>query len=264
MTYLIKYNSEIKTSSACAGAVLPQGGGCARSDPHFRLQRKFLRGSCGGREGGVSSPVDLRAGLWPCKVWYPQSRPWQKYRSVQILPRLWRTFTYRGAWGVPDLCVRPLDACFWGSRREPNNSSKNLLQESEMGQLCHLSPINHLLRPWQFWVWKHLQSQWETQRNLVQTPTFPSGLRTTRWSPVSATLEALPTGTVLTRKSGQHWKLGSLRTRDDQGILCEGTLFTSGRCWAGRGGAIFEPGQGEGDPFLRMGMKAISQLKTRL
>lgn len=37
------------------------------------------------------------------------------------------------------------------------------------------------------------------------------------------TSEALPVGTVLTVKSGQDGKLGSLWTRDDQGILYKGT-----------------------------------------
>ncbi|XP_049756334.1 inactive serine/threonine-protein kinase VRK3 isoform X2 [Elephas maximus indicus] len=45
--------------------------------------------------------------------------------------------------------------------------------------------------------------------------------QTLKRSRVTTSLEALPTGTVLIDKSGQHWKLGSLQTRDDQGILYE-------------------------------------------
>ncbi|XP_006160177.1 inactive serine/threonine-protein kinase VRK3 isoform X1 [Tupaia chinensis] len=59
-------------------------------------------------------------------------------------------------------------------------------------------------------------------------PTPKGSPRTTRQSPqtlkrsrVTTSLEALPTGTVLTDKSGQHWKLGTLQTRDNQGILYE-------------------------------------------
>lgn len=38
---------------------------------------------------------------------------------------------------------------------------------------------------------------------------------------MTISLEALPTGTVLKDKIGQSWRLGSLQTRDDQGILYE-------------------------------------------
>lgn len=43
---------------------------------------------------------------------------------------------------------------------------------------------------------------------------------------MTTSLEALPTGAVVTDKSGRHWKLGPLQTRDDQGILYEGTVST--------------------------------------
>ncbi|XP_012498562.1 PREDICTED: inactive serine/threonine-protein kinase VRK3 isoform X2 [Propithecus coquereli] len=45
--------------------------------------------------------------------------------------------------------------------------------------------------------------------------------QTLKRSRVTTSLEALPAGTVLTDKSGRQWKLGSLQTRDDQGILYE-------------------------------------------
>ncbi|XP_045387051.1 inactive serine/threonine-protein kinase VRK3 isoform X3 [Lemur catta] len=45
--------------------------------------------------------------------------------------------------------------------------------------------------------------------------------QTLKRSRVTTSLEALPTGMVLTDKSGRQWKLGSLQTRDDQGILYE-------------------------------------------
>lgn len=38
---------------------------------------------------------------------------------------------------------------------------------------------------------------------------------------MTTSLEALPLGTELTDKNGQHWKLGTLQTRNDQGILYE-------------------------------------------
>ncbi|XP_012589048.1 PREDICTED: inactive serine/threonine-protein kinase VRK3 isoform X2 [Condylura cristata] len=61
-----------------------------------------------------------------------------------------------------------------------------------------------------------------------RSPTLKSSPQTSKQSPqtlkrsrVTASLEALPTGTVLTDKSGQHWKLGFLQSRDDQGVLYE-------------------------------------------
>uniref|UniRef100_A0A2K6S9G2 Serine/threonine-protein kinase VRK3 n=1 Tax=Saimiri boliviensis boliviensis TaxID=39432 RepID=A0A2K6S9G2_SAIBB len=57
----------------------------------------------------------------------------------------------------------------------------------------------------------------------------------TRQSPqtlnrVTTSLEALPTGTVLTDKSGRQWKLMSLQTRDDQGILYEAAPTSALSC----------------------------------
>lgn len=46
----------------------------------------------------------------------------------------------------------------------------------------------------------------------------PQSLKRSR---VTTNLQALPTGTKLTDKKGQHWILGALQTRDDQGILYE-------------------------------------------
>nr|XP_012609613.1 inactive serine/threonine-protein kinase VRK3 isoform X1 [Microcebus murinus]XP_012609614.1 inactive serine/threonine-protein kinase VRK3 isoform X1 [Microcebus murinus]XP_012609615.1 inactive serine/threonine-protein kinase VRK3 isoform X1 [Microcebus murinus]XP_012609616.1 inactive serine/threonine-protein kinase VRK3 isoform X1 [Microcebus murinus]XP_012609617.1 inactive serine/threonine-protein kinase VRK3 isoform X1 [Microcebus murinus] len=45
--------------------------------------------------------------------------------------------------------------------------------------------------------------------------------QTLKRSRVTTSLEALPTEMVLTDKSGRQWKLGSLQSRDDQGILYE-------------------------------------------
>lgn len=56
---------------------------------------------------------------------------------------------------------------------------------------------------------------------------------------MTASLEALPTGTELTDKNGQRWKLGALQTRDSQVILYEGTLHP---CAQGLGGAFSENG----------------------
>ncbi|XP_004440364.1 PREDICTED: inactive serine/threonine-protein kinase VRK3 [Ceratotherium simum simum] len=68
-------------------------------------------------------------------------------------------------------------------------------------------------------------------------PTPKSSPQTARRSPqtlkrsrVTISLEALPTGTVLTDKSGRHWKLRSLQTRNDQGILYEAEPASTFAC----------------------------------
>lgn len=58
--------------------------------------------------------------------------------------------------------------------------------------------------------------------------------QTLKRSRATTSLQALPTGMVLTDNSKQKWKLGSLQTRNDQGILYEGTLHAQvDGCWAG-------------------------------
>lgn len=47
---------------------------------------------------------------------------------------------------------------------------------------------------------------------------------------MTTSLEALPTGAVVTDKSGRHWKLGPLQTRDDQGILYEAEALSTLTC----------------------------------
>uniref|UniRef100_A0A2K5LFH0 Serine/threonine-protein kinase VRK3 n=1 Tax=Cercocebus atys TaxID=9531 RepID=A0A2K5LFH0_CERAT len=54
--------------------------------------------------------------------------------------------------------------------------------------------------------------------------------QTLKRSRVTTSLEALPTGTVLTDKSGRQWKLKFLQTRDDQGILYEAAPTSALAC----------------------------------
>uniref|UniRef100_A0A667HDQ9 Serine/threonine-protein kinase VRK3 n=1 Tax=Lynx canadensis TaxID=61383 RepID=A0A667HDQ9_LYNCA len=68
-------------------------------------------------------------------------------------------------------------------------------------------------------------------------PTPKSSPQATRQSPqtlkrsrVTTSLEALPTGTVVTDKNGRHWKLGSLQTRDSQGILYKAEPVSTFTC----------------------------------
>ncbi|XP_016061512.1 PREDICTED: inactive serine/threonine-protein kinase VRK3 [Miniopterus natalensis] len=127
--------------------------------------------------------------------------------------------------------VRPLASSIRGSRRQKNagselspkkvkwsgcvTSSSSLLSDYDSsGSKDTLSPKGiDTLKP------KGARSR---------TPTPKSSPQTTRRSPqtlkrsrVTISLEALPTGTVLTDKNGQHWKLENFQSRDDQGILYE-------------------------------------------
>lgn len=72
-------------------------------------------------------------------------------------------------------------------------------------------------------------SEKEKAKGSRSRPPTPKGSpQTSRQSPqtlkrsrVTASLEALPAGTVLTDQNGQSWKLGALQTKDAQGILYE-------------------------------------------
>ncbi|PNJ41649.1 VRK3 isoform 5 [Pongo abelii] len=57
--------------------------------------------------------------------------------------------------------------------------------------------------------------------------------QTLKRSRMTTSLEALPTGTVLTDKSGRQWKLKSLQTRDNQGILYEAAPTSALACDSG-------------------------------
>ncbi|XP_021569557.1 inactive serine/threonine-protein kinase VRK3 isoform X3 [Carlito syrichta] len=96
--------------------------------------------------------------------------------------------------------------------------------------------------------WRHPQTTKHSPQTTRQSPqmtkqspqTTRCSPQTTRQSPqtlkrsrVTTSLEALPTGTVLTDKSGQHWKLVSLQTRDDQGILYEAEPTSALACESG-------------------------------
>ncbi|KAB0390634.1 hypothetical protein E2I00_004599, partial [Balaenoptera physalus] len=47
---------------------------------------------------------------------------------------------------------------------------------------------------------------------------------------MTTSLKALPVGTVLIDKSGQHWKLRCLQSRDGQGILYEAEPSSAFAC----------------------------------
>ncbi|XP_066230174.1 serine/threonine-protein kinase VRK3 isoform X2 [Saccopteryx leptura] len=65
------------------------------------------------------------------------------------------------------------------------------------------------------------QTAKRSPRTTTRSPQLTRSPQTLKRSRVTTSLEALPIGTVLKDNNGQYWKLGSLQTRDDQGILYE-------------------------------------------
>ncbi|XP_011936665.1 PREDICTED: inactive serine/threonine-protein kinase VRK3 [Cercocebus atys] len=71
----------------------------------------------------------------------------------------------------------------------------------------------------------------QSPQMLKRSPqTLKRSPQTLKRSRVTTSLEALPTGTVLTDKSGRQWKLKFLQTRDDQGILYEAAPTSALAC----------------------------------
>ncbi|XP_037588743.1 inactive serine/threonine-protein kinase VRK3 isoform X3 [Cebus imitator] len=77
---------------------------------------------------------------------------------------------------------------------------------------------------------KTRQSPQVTRCSPQKTRQSPQTLKRSR---VTTSLAALPTGTVLTDKNGRQWKLMSLQTRDDQGILYEAAPTSALTCDSG-------------------------------
>ncbi|XP_076987093.1 serine/threonine-protein kinase VRK3 isoform X2 [Tamandua tetradactyla] len=122
--------------------------------------------------------------------------------------------------------VEPFASSFQGSKRDLSSSSekfsKKVKWSSSITSLSSFSDgdnsgsedaLSSSVRP---------KGSWNSPPTPKGSPQAarPSP-QTRKRSRVTATLEALPTGTVLKDKSEQHWKLKSLQTRDDQGILYE-------------------------------------------
>nr|XP_015098325.1 inactive serine/threonine-protein kinase VRK3 isoform X1 [Vicugna pacos]XP_015098326.1 inactive serine/threonine-protein kinase VRK3 isoform X1 [Vicugna pacos] len=124
--------------------------------------------------------------------------------------------------------VRPLMSSFRGSSRKRSTSSE-ISPKKVKWSSCAASPRSSLLSDGDSSGSEDaLSSSGKTKGCWSRSPTPHSSPQTTRRSPqtlkrsrVTTSLQALPAGTVLTDKSGHHWKLGSLQTRDDQGILYE-------------------------------------------
>uniref|UniRef100_A0A2K5K274 Serine/threonine-protein kinase VRK3 n=1 Tax=Colobus angolensis palliatus TaxID=336983 RepID=A0A2K5K274_COLAP len=80
---------------------------------------------------------------------------------------------------------------------------------------------------------KTKRSPQKTSCNPQKTRQSPQTLKRSPQTRVTTSLEALPTGTVLTDKSGRQWKLEFLQTRDDQGILYEAAPTSALACDSG-------------------------------
>ncbi|KAM5236229.1 serine/threonine-protein kinase VRK3 [Ctenodactylus gundi] len=128
-------------------------------------------------------------------------------------------------------CVRPLVSSFRGSRRQ-QSSSPEISPKKVKWSNTITSPQSSLGSDGGSAVsGGALKSPEKTKGACSKFPTPKSSPQSARRSPqalkrsrVTTSLEALPTGTELTDKNGQRWRLGDLQTRDDEGILYEGTL----------------------------------------
>lgn len=122
--------------------------------------------------------------------------------------------------------ITPLVSPFRGSRRDLNSSSETSPKKVKWSRTVASLPLS-------------LHSDYDSSgsddtlsspdratgtRSRSQTPKGSPlanrlSPRTLKRSRVTTSLQALPTGTELTDQNGKHWTLGTLQTRDDQGIL---------------------------------------------
>ncbi|XP_060235683.1 inactive serine/threonine-protein kinase VRK3 isoform X6 [Meriones unguiculatus] len=130
--------------------------------------------------------------------------------------------------GAAQTGIMPLVSSFRGSRRELNSSSETSPKKVKWSHtVTSLSPSLH--SDCGSSESEDTLSSPERATGTWSRPPTPKGSpQSTRLSPqtlkrsrVTISLQALPTGTMLTDKNGQHWILGALQSRDDQGILYE-------------------------------------------
>ncbi|ELK18512.1 Serine/threonine-protein kinase VRK3 [Pteropus alecto] len=138
--------------------------------------------------------------------------------------------------------VRPLSSSFRGSKKERDTSSE-ISPKKVKWSGCVTSPSSSLFSNYDSsgsednlsprekpkGSWSRPSTPKSSPQTTKQSPqTTKQSPQTTKHSPqtlkrsrVTTSLQALPTGTVVIDKSGTHWKLGPLQTRDSQGILYE-------------------------------------------
>ncbi|XP_057569122.1 inactive serine/threonine-protein kinase VRK3 isoform X2 [Hippopotamus amphibius kiboko] len=124
--------------------------------------------------------------------------------------------------------VKPFMSPSQGSRRKRDTTSE-ISSKKVKWSSCASSPPSSLLSEGDSSGSEDTFSTRGKSKGCWSRPPTPrSSPQTTRQSPqtlkrsrVTTSLTALPVGTVLTDKSGRHWKLRCLQSRDDQGILYE-------------------------------------------
>ncbi|KAM5133073.1 serine/threonine-protein kinase VRK3 isoform 2-T3 [Callospermophilus lateralis] len=124
--------------------------------------------------------------------------------------------------------AKPLESSFRGSKRELSSSSEIPPKKVKWSSTATSPKSSFLVDGDNTESEDTLNSPERLKGACRRPPTPKSSPQSTRRSPqtlrrsrVTTSLEALPTGTELTDKNGQHWKLGTLQTRNDQGILYE-------------------------------------------
>ncbi|KAM5297358.1 serine/threonine-protein kinase VRK3 isoform 2-T2 [Glossophaga mutica] len=130
--------------------------------------------------------------------------------------------------------ITPPVSSFGGSKRAKSSSSK-LSAKKVRWSGCGSSPPSSLSSDCDSSGSEHTSSPPEKPKGPQRTPPTPKrNLQAIKRSPqgvkrsrVTTSLTALPTGTVLTDKYGQHWKLGAIQSKDDQGILYEAESFST-------------------------------------
>ncbi|XP_004646473.1 inactive serine/threonine-protein kinase VRK3 [Octodon degus] len=124
-------------------------------------------------------------------------------------------------------CGRQLVSSFRGSKRECTVSSESSPKKVKWSNIV-ISSQSSFLSDGHSAEAEDAVSSSKTCRARSGSPTPKSSPQSTKRSPqtlkrsrATTSLEALPSGTELTDKNGQCWRLGALQTRDNQGILYE-------------------------------------------
>ncbi|XP_058136646.1 serine/threonine-protein kinase VRK3 isoform X2 [Dasypus novemcinctus] len=121
--------------------------------------------------------------------------------------------------------AEPFVSSFQGSRRDLNSSSE--ISPKKVKWSSTVTPSSSFLSDGDTSGSEDALSPSVRPRGSWSSPPTPKGSpQAARQSPqnrkrsrATTSLEALPTGTVLTDKSEQHWMLGALQSRDGRGIL---------------------------------------------
>ncbi|XP_008682787.1 inactive serine/threonine-protein kinase VRK3 isoform X1 [Ursus maritimus] len=160
--------------------------------------RSSFRGS--RRQSNTSPEIPSKKVKWSGSVTSPSSSLWLDGDSSGSED----TMRSKGSWSRPPTPKSSPQA----TRRSPQATKRSPQVTKRSPQVTKRSPQ-------------------ATKRSPQATKRSPQTLKRSR---VTTSLEALPIGTLMRDKSGRHWKLGPLQTRDDQGILYEAEALSSFAC----------------------------------